>query len=145
MSFYMATTQIAPEKTAMETSSLLGRFGAAQILTTYEDGETVGLSFMIQKNGARIPFRLPVKWQPVMIAMQNDKKTPARLCNREQAIRVAWRLVYRWVQAQLALVEAGAVELEEVFLPYAETRNGQTVYELYSDSQFKMLAAPKER
>jgi hypothetical protein len=142
MSFYMATTQIAPEKTAMETSSLLSKFGANQVLTSYEDGETVGLSFCIQKNGARIPFKLPIKWQPVMIAMQNDRSTPRHLCNKDQAIRTAWRLVFRWVQAQLALVEAGAVELEEVFLPYAETRNGMTVYEIYSESKFKQLAAP---
>lgn len=139
----MATTQIAPEKTAMEISSLLSKFGANQILTSYERGETVGLSFMIEKNGVRIPFRLPVKWGPVLRAMQDDKKTPRHLCTREQAIRTAWRLVYRWVQAQLALVEAGAVELEEVFLPYAETNNGMTVFELYQGNQFKQLEAPK--
>lgn len=142
MSFYMATTQIAPEKTAMETSSLLSSFGANQILSTYENGEAVGLSFMIQKNGARIPFKLPIKWEPVLAAMKKDKHTPQRLCVKDQAIRVAWRLVYRWVQAQLALVEAGAVELEEVFLPYAETSNGMTIYELYSENKFKQLAAP---
>lgn len=143
MSFYMSTTQIAPEKTAMEISSLLGRHGASQILTSYENGEAVGLSFLIVRNGVSVPFRLPIKWEPVMRAMEKDKKTPPRLCNTEQAIKTAWRLVYRWVQAQLALVEAGAVDLEEVFFPYAQNRNGQTIYEIYAGNKFKQLSAPK--
>lgn len=143
MSFYMATTQIAPDKTAMEISSLLSEFGANQIMTSYHEGDVVGLSFAIEKNGIRIPFKLPIKWEQVMIAMQNDRKTPRNLCNKKQAIRTAWRLILRWVQAQLALVEARAVELEEVFLPYAETKGGLTVYELYTDSRFKMLEGRK--
>lgn len=143
MSFYMATTQIAPEKTAMEISSYLSKFGATQVLTTYEGGEAVGLSFMIIRNGHRIPFKLPIKWEPVLVAMKNDRQTSRSLCSKEQAIRVSWRLIYRWVQAQLALVEVGAVDIEEVFLPYAETRNGLTVYEQYIGNGFKQLEAPK--
>lgn len=143
MSFYMSTTSIAPEKTAMEISMLLSKFGAQQVLTTYEKGEAVGLAFMINKNGASIPFKLPIKWEPVLKAMENDLKTQRRLCEKEQAIKVSWRLVYRWVQAQLALVEAGAVVLEEVFLPYAQTKNGHTLYELYSENKFKQLEAPR--
>ena len=137
----MATTKIAPEKTAMEISSLLSKYGASQILTDYEKGQVVGLSFMIQRNGVGIPFKMPIKAQAVLIAMNKDKQTPRHLCNDEQALRVAWRLILRWVEAQLALVEAGAAEIEEIFLPYARTQNGQTVYQIYSAKQFKQLGA----
>ncbi len=143
MSFYMATTQIAPDKTAMEIAKLLGNAGATQILTTYDGGEVLGLSFMIERNGSSIPFKLPIKWEPVLKAMSNDSKTPGRLCVKEQAIRVSWRLVLRWIQAQLALVEAGSVQMEEVFLPYATRANGQTVYESFAEQKFKLLESPK--
>ncbi len=144
MSFFMATTQIAPEKTAMEISRLLGRHGASQILISYEDGEAVGPSFLIVRNGVSVPFRLPIKWEPVLKVMEKDKHTAHRLCHKDQAIKTSWRLVFRWVQAQLALVEAGAVDLEEVFFPYAQNRKGKTIYEIYSANQFKQLEAPKE-
>lgn len=142
MSFYMATTQIASEKTAMEISKLLAMAGAKQTLTSYsDDGEAEGLSFTIERNNVKIPFKLPVNWRAVMIAMQNDKKTSRSLCNKNQASRVAWRLILRWVQAQLALVEAGAVKIEEVFLPYAQQSNGQTIYQSFVEKKFLALAA----
>jgi hypothetical protein len=42
----------------------------------------------------------------------------------EQAYRVAWRNILDWVQAQMALLEIGMVEMEEVFLPYMLDRQG---------------------
>ncbi len=141
----MATTQIAAEKTAMEISSLLAKSGAKQALTSYgDDGEAIGLSFIIERGGARIPFKLPVNADKVLQAMKNDRKTPGSLCNKEQAGRVAWRLILRWVQAQLALVETTAVKLEEVFLPYAQQQNGQTVYEAFAERKFLALEAHDE-
>lgn len=64
--------------------------------------------------------------------------------DREQARRVAWRQLYRWVQAQVALIQTGMVKTQEVFMPYLRTSTGQTVYELAEQRGFKlMLPAPE--
>jgi hypothetical protein len=37
--------------------------------------------------------------------------------------------VRNWVEAQLAIIETKMVTTEQVFLPYAIVRGGQTLYE----------------
>lgn len=41
------------------------------------------------------------------------------------------RNVRDWIMAQMAIIEAGQVEMSEVFLPYMQNKNGLTVYQLY--------------
>jgi hypothetical protein len=54
---------------------------------------------------------------------------------------VAWRIVKDWLEVQLAMVQAGLVKFEQVFLPYAQDpKTGQTVYEQLKEKQFSSLA-----
>ncbi|GAI93622.1 unnamed protein product, partial [marine sediment metagenome] len=62
-----------------------------------------------------------------------------RYVNRAQAVRIAWRIVKDWTQAQAAIIETEMVKTEQVFLPYAITKDGQTVYDLFEQRQIKML------
>lgn len=55
-----------------------------------------------------------------------------------KARQVAWRQVFRWVQAQLAMVDTEMVTVDEVFFPYIQTRNGQTVYELHKNNLLQL-------
>ena len=55
---------------------------------------------------------------------------------REQAERVAWRILKDWVEAQMALIDIEMARFEEVFLPYIQTNNGQTVYARLEEKQF---------
>ena len=55
--------------------------------------------------------------------------------DREQAERTAWRNIRDWVLAQMAFVEAGNVEVDEVFLPYLTDGKGRTLYQAYKDGQ----------
>lgn len=142
MSFYMGSTDIAAEKTAMEISQILARHGASDILTTYEGKVAVGLSFRITNGGKPMSFRLPIRADKVLIAMKADKGRRRYAVTIEQAGRTAWRLILRWVQAQLALVEVGAVSVEEVFLPYAHTKSGATLYEHFQQNGIALLSAP---
>ncbi len=66
--------------------------------------------------------------------MQNNKKVPRHRCNQEQAQKVAWRITKDWVAAQLAIVEAKLAEMAEVFLPYAITKTGNTLYKELSNN-----------
>ena len=36
-----------------------------------------------------------------------------------------------WIMAQMAIIEAGQVQLDEVFLPYLTDGKGRTLYQLY--------------
>ncbi len=62
--------------------------------------------------------------------MLKDKKVPKPLKTKEQAARVAWRIIKDWVEAQIAIIDAGMATVTQVFLPYAQTPEG-TVYECF--------------
>ena len=77
--------------------------------------------------------------------MVRDRRIPPKMRTREQATRVAWRIVKDWLAAQLAMIEAGLVDLEEVFLPYAQNQAGRTVYEVMKTERFSnfLMEEPK--
>lgn len=61
------------------------------------------------------------------------------MCTEAQALRVGWRIVKDWVQAQMAIVESELAKMVQVFLPYAVTKQGNTLYEMIQ-SDTKLLA-----
>ena len=63
--------------------------------------------------------------------MRSDSRVPRRLANRAQAIRIAWRIVKDWVEAQMAILETEMVKMEQIFLPYIQTQQGQTLFEVF--------------
>ena len=139
---FMATTKIEAEKTAGEISALLSKSGKVKFIQTeYAAGDIVGISFIVMVGEQKVPFRLPAKWQPVLEAMGKDKHTPRHLIYPTQARRVAWRQILRWIQAQMALIEVGMVDIKEVFLPYMMVNLKTTFYEKLEQQQFKMLSA----
>lgn len=54
-------------------------------------------------------------------------------------MRVSWRIVKDWVEAQMAIVEAQLAEVGEVFLPYAVTKKGNTLYKELKQDGMKLL------
>lgn len=142
---FMATTEIASVKTAGEIQALLSKHGVTRIQTTYEDGEIAGLDFALEHQGKEIPFSLPVRWKPVLLAMMDDEPrgryagTPRHLCTNDQAKRTSWRIILRWIQAQLALIETGQVDMKEVFMPYMIVAKNKTLYQKMSGNNFKQI------
>jgi len=130
MSLLNYTTQIDAFKTISEISQLLAKAGASAVMHDYDDnGAIVALSFKIKLNDQEIAFRLPTDWRPVLQVLEQDYKVPARLKTKEQALRVAWRITKDWIAAQVAFIETMMVTTAQVFLPYAVTNNGQSLYE----------------
>lgn len=128
------TTSIEVEKTLGEIQKCLTQHGAKAVLTEYDDdGYVIALSFKINLDGREMGFRLPTDWRPVLEIMKRDTKVPRRLETQPQALKVAWRITKDWVEAQMAIVETKMVTLPQVFLPYAVTKNGRTVYEKIID------------
>ena len=134
------TTQISSYKTVGEIQQKLAKTGAMSININYDDkSEPVGLIFVILIRDEYVNFQLPSNWQGVLKAMKDDESVQKRFKTEQQARRVAWRIVKDWVEAQLAIIEAGLATLPEVFLPYAVMRNGLTVYQSFE--QGKLLGS----
>jgi len=132
------TTSIAPQKTVMEIQALLAKAGASKILADYDhEGNITALSFQLRAEQGEISFKLPTAWQPVHETLKRQRVS-AKYQTPEQALRVAWRITKDWVEAQLAIIETRMVTTAQVFLPYAITKDGSSVYE-YIAGQSNLL------
>jgi hypothetical protein len=59
----------------------------------------------------------------------------AKTSARDQARRVAWRIIKDWIDSQMAIVESEQAAMAQVFLPYAEVgKDGLSVYEQFLNS-----------
>lgn len=138
------TTSIAPQKTVMEIQSMLAKAGASAILADYDpEGNIVALSFRLRADGSELSFKLPTAWQPVLETLKRQGVSRT-LQTPEQALRVAWRITKDWVAAQLAIIETRMVTTAQVFLPYAITKNGQSVYEYIASNTGLLLGAGEQ-
>jgi len=134
------TTKITTEKTAGEIQRKLADAKAQAVLCEYDNDRVMcAMSFRIMTSHGSVFFRLPANTQGVFKALQSNKKIPKKLRTKEQAARVAWRILKDWVEAQLAIVEAEMADLTEVFLPYAQNQSGKTIYEMVSGNGFELL------
>lgn len=133
------TTSIDSEKSISEIQKCLVKHGANKIVTDYANGFPSAVTFCLTINGNMVGFSLPANYSGVLKAMKEDRKIPRSKCNQEQAQRVAWRIVKDWVEAQMAIVQAQLADMAEVFLPYAITNNGETMYRRIQNDQTLLL------
>lgn len=125
------STTVDAARTVGEISAILARHRVQAVQTTYRDGEPSGLAFAVDTVGGLREFRLPVDVDGVEAVLRADTQIPNRYRNREQAVRIAWRILKDWLEAQMALIEAGMSRLDEVLLPYMVIEQNSTVAELY--------------
>ena len=137
------TTAIDPHKTVGEIQKLLASKGARGILLEYnEHGDPSAVAFQIEVRGQQLRYRLPCRAERVWDVLGKQwkaGKVERRYTTMQHANRVAWRIIKDWIEAQLAIVEAGMVEIAEVFMPYQLMANNQTMYEVM---QHKLLTGP---
>lgn len=140
MTIFMETTRINAERTVGEIHDVLRKHGATAILNEYEATSVSAVAFKTIVEGQEIAFRLPARWREMETYFRGNGKRPAHPDTYETwARRVAWRQILRWVEAQFALVETGMVKIQEVFLPYAQTPSGETLFEKIEKRGFAML------
>lgn len=133
------STTVSAFKTASEIEEILMQHRAKSIMKNYENGTITGMSFLIDTGRQQIPVRLPVKIDECYQVLVKEKKENPRKQikdTREQAERVAWRILKDWVEAQMALMDIEMVRFEEIFLPYIETNSGRTIYECMEERKF---------
>lgn len=142
------TTEVDAMKTAGQIQGILASKGARQISIDYDgEGIPVAVEFMIIFNNNPVRYRLPCNVEGVFQAMRKyGSKVPPRYQNKDQARRVAWRIVKDWVEAQLALVEAAQAQMAEVFLAYAVHESGQTLFQYFTNNPSALIEAqPAQR
>lgn len=151
---YLETTEVPAERSAADLASLLVQSGAMQVATDYKMGRIVGLRFALQVAGQCLLFELPARTEPVFKALL--KRSPFNYSRhrgtqeeyearkREEAERIGWRQLYRWTQAQLALIDIGMVTTHEVFLPYL-LMGQRTMSRIFEEDTLKLLPAGESR
>jgi len=136
------TTQIEATKTVGEIQGILAGHGAKSILVDYADDHTVeALSFRVLTPQGNVGIRLPIDPEAVLKVLTQQSRlgrVPKRYLTHAQAVRVAWRIVKDWVQAQMAILETEMVKMEQIFLPYVITQSGRTLYETMVDRHFQL-------
>ena len=135
------TTKVPAGRSMTEIQDMLVKHGAEAVLAEYEKGtgRIDGMSFKISMNGKSLGFRLPIKWKEAQKVML--RQGFRRGADDDVAYRVAWRILRDWVRAQMALRELDMVQIEEIFLPYAITKSGQTIYEVTVENPSLLLGS----
>lgn len=126
------TTTVDVFKSLGEIQGALASHGARKIMVDYDGaGHPIGITFGIETPDGPRGFLLPANMAGVEAVFARQKiRAP-----NGQVERTAWRNVRDWIMAQMAIVEAGQVEIQEVFFPYLTDGRGNTVYQLYRGGQ----------
>lgn len=139
------TTKVPVVRSIQEIQKALVKAGASSIMQDYDiDGAISAIAFKIRLNGTDISFRLPCETSRVLEVMKHDG-TPRSLLTKAHAQRVAWRIIKDWVEAQMAIVQTNMVTLPQVFLPYAVSKDGTTLYEIVASRPELLLGRGDEQ
>jgi len=129
------TCTVDPARTAAECAAYLAMHGATAVGMSYDGkGTPTGITFRIAAGrlGSQA-YTLPVNVagvQQALLRAYRERKIDRRYAGPDQARRTAWRQVKAWLEAQVAMIEAGAFTLDEVMLPWMRLPDsGMTVYE----------------
>jgi len=126
------TTKIDVFQSIGEIQGILVRHGAKKVIQDYDDdGRIQALSFMIDTPMGVRGIRLPANVGAVSEVLHKQKVK----CDYEQAEKVAWRIIKDWVAAQMAILEAEMVTMDEIFLPYMVNNDGMTFFQAYRENQ----------
>jgi hypothetical protein len=132
-------TEVPIERTAGQIQARLVRARAQAVMMEYEAGVLTHLAFRIETPHGLIAYRLPANIDGVHAMLTRDTKLSRAQRSREAAARVAWRVLRSWIEAQLAVIDAGQATLPQVFLPYAQLPSGETLYERFAEKGLPML------
>lgn len=138
-------TDVSAAKSVSEITALLIESGARAITTEHENGKTSGLNFCMPYGAGQIPYKLPVRIEPVFIYLQKRRssgydRSRWKDQDRAKAERIAWRQLFWWLKSQIALIQLGMVEPAEVLMPYMLGADGQSFFDTYRG---RLLEAPK--
>lgn len=145
------TTEVPAATTVSQVIGMLARKGAQSITQDFfGDGRVKAVSFVLRVGVMPVRFLLPANTAGVASVLRKEKPFGSYSKGTRdgyyakqvaQAERIAWRILKDWVEAQMALIESGQAEAAQVFMPYATHASGQTMYELWNETNQKSLPA----
>lgn len=132
------TTTIDAFKTVSEIEYILMKHKAKSIMKEFHGDSITGLSFLIDTGYRQVPIKMPVKIDECLAVLKKEKRNGTKSIKdtKEQAERVAWRILKDWVESQMALLDIEMVRMEEIFMPYIVDNSGTTLYEKLEQRQF---------
>ena len=131
------TTAVTALKSTREIQEILVTHGAKRILMDYdEDSVPTALSFIISTPFGEMPFKLPANIDRIQAVL--TKQHIRANVTRDLATRVAWRILKDWVRAQMAILEANMVSIDQIFLPYMQSGDGKTLYEIMIERKLEL-------
>ncbi len=122
------------ENSLKEIEKALVQAGAIGVSKGYEEGRITSLMFALEFKGNIINFKLPIGWKKVQQVLKNEGI--GRWEDDDYAYRVSWAIVRDWVTAQMAILASENVTMPQLFLPYAMSSDGKTLFEKVVDSKF---------
>lgn len=143
MSVLNYSTKVPAARTIGEVQAMLAAHGAARVAVDYTGGKPSGITFSLTTvHGSRV-FTLPVDvgaMHRLLLAEDDAGRLKTGLVatrsSREQAERVAWRIIKDWVEVQLVLVQTEMAAMDQIFLPYLQIdTGGRTLYAAYRDRE----------
>lgn len=124
-----ATTSTPPEKSQGDIMGMLHRYGASGFGFRHRGTDIVEVTFHLPKpngeagdNTVAIPINI-ANVEKRLAATKKSRRAHATATGRVQAERVAWRILFLWVDAALAAVSIGAQSIEEAFFAHLIVQN----------------------
>jgi hypothetical protein len=140
------TTEVPASRSQDYIERLLVEFGASNIMKEYAElmnlpgKRCTTISFIVEIDGYKLPFRLDAKVTNVATWLRNKKPKSTSKTINEQAERIAWKQQYELLHLQLGQIEMTQLEKLEVFFPYLyDIQNNKTYYEKVKEGNFKAL------
>lgn len=146
------TSEVPVERTLQNILAILNKHGASKVTLEYANGEAFAVTFVIKTEMGMLPVKLPARIENVERLIYSQKKPrygwqkaePLTENEKAQVRRTAWKNIYDWIAAQMALVETSMVKIEEVFLPYMQDREGVTFFERMEERSFLLESSKSQ-
>lgn len=135
------TTQVSSERTISLIEQELVKLGISHIEKEYSNGKPTGIIFSIiltQKISFKIPAKIDAAFEIIKVIPEYKSKQKDWI--KEQAARTAWRIIYNWIQLQVAMVQLDQAEAMQVFLPYIYNPDKkETIFDKLKSTNYKYL------
>lgn len=140
------TTQVPASRSIAEVLEILQNGGATAVVMEYDANKRVSeVHFRMETAFGETAFALPANVARVSLAINAQikaetellrvrkirvRRIPSKLFNdRDQAERIAWRIVKDWLEVQFAMNTIDSAKLEQVLIPFAVDQSGKTFYQ----------------
>lgn len=145
------TTRVPALKTVGECQTALVEHGARSVTTLYSPtAQPTALAFTLTTPHGDRPYTLTLDIEAMRRQLAREsrdkgahskaKMTIQNFTGEAHAADVTWRVAKDWLLAQLAMVAAAQVPIEEIMLPYLMVTPNSSLREVYREREASAMA-----